>query len=400
MAYAHSDDDDTYAGMHPSRQQRYQMLSSSTVASEDNASDSDEERDLFRLRFKLSVADRKNSDLEVEVQRLQSEIDTVKALNQNLEQEKATHTTTTSEAEALRAQMEVLEAALEHKDVELADITGAAQGISHSCARPQNSYDRLIVKLAAVRGDVHVAEQELDEATSQSSDNTASQGRIADLQRKLAVEEDKVARLTKANKLLTEQRSASEADAEFFRARLSNLEAEVQESRVSNSRTQRDPKRLLSGCSQAQVGVNIQTPRHATSQDRPEIEIEVPENEIEILKDKLNELRWNALDNVIDLDMANRAFRAFDCDHINTRNLPDGRNSSRLPNAGWVASSIFKDWKEDEQFVKVYSKRRQNVINHHKAHGRIQEGKGAKFWLLRDEFNYVDEKRGLDVVYK
>jgi hypothetical protein len=40
------------------------------------------------------------------------------------------------------------------------------------------------------------------------------------------------------------------------------------------------------------------------------------------------------------------------------------------------------------------------VINHHKAHGRIQEGKGAKFWLLRDEFNYVDEKRGLDVVYK
>ena len=105
MAYAHSDDDDTYAGMHPSRQQRYQMLSSSTVASEDNASDSDEERDLFRLRFKLSVADRKNSDLEVEVQRLQSEIDTVKALNQNLEQEKATHTTTTSEAEALRAKM-------------------------------------------------------------------------------------------------------------------------------------------------------------------------------------------------------------------------------------------------------------------------------------------------------
>ena len=245
MAYAHSDDDDTYAGMHPSRQQRYQMLSSSTVASEDNASDSDEERDLFRLRFKLSVADRKNSDLEVEVQRLQSEIDTVKALNQNLEQEKATHTTKTSEAEALRAKMEVLEAALEHKDVELADITGAAQGISHSCARPQNSYDRLIVKLAAVRGDVHVAEQELDEATSQSSDNTASQGRIADLQRKLAVEEDKVARLTKANKLLTEQRSASEADAEFFRARLSNLEAEVQESRVSNSRTQRDPKRYV-----------------------------------------------------------------------------------------------------------------------------------------------------------
>jgi hypothetical protein len=148
------------------------------------------------------------------------------------------------------------------------------------------------------------------------------------------------------------------------------------------------------------VGVNIQTPRPATSQDRPEIEIEVPENEIDILKDKLNELRWNALDNVIDLDMANRAFRTFDCDHINTRNLPDGRNSSRLPNAGWVASSIFKDWKEDEQFVKVYSKRRQNVINHHKAHGRIQEGKGAKFWLLRDEFNYVDEKRGLDVVYK
>ena len=141
--------------------------------------------------------------------------------------------------------MEVLEAALEHKDVELADITGAAQGISHSCARPQNSYDRLIVKLAAVRGDVHVAEQELDEATSQSSDNTASQGRIADLQRKLAVEEDKVARLTKANKLLPEQRSASEADAEFFRARLSNLEAEVQESRVSNSRTQRDPKRYV-----------------------------------------------------------------------------------------------------------------------------------------------------------
>lgn len=148
------------------------------------------------------------------------------------------------------------------------------------------------------------------------------------------------------------------------------------------------------------MGVNIQTPRLATSQDRPEIEIEVPENEIETLKDKLNELRWNALDNVIDLDMANRAFRAFDCDHINTRNLPDGRNSSRLSYAGWVASSIFKDWKEDEQFVKVYSKRRQNVINHHKAHGRIQEGKGAKFWLLRDEFNYVDEKRGLDVVYK
>lgn len=148
-----------------------------------------------------------------------------------------------------------------------------------------------------------------------------------------------------------------------------------------------------------QVDRNIQATGHAPPSDRRVDEEPDAENEVNVLKDKLADLRWNALDYVIDLDLSNRNFRAFDCEHGNFRDVPDGRNSSYRPTAFRVAQDIFQDWQDDEQFMRGYTNRRQKLIRHHKAHGRIQEGNGVRFWLLRDEFNGLDAQRGVDVTY-
>jgi hypothetical protein len=144
---------------------------------------------------------------------------------------------------------------------------------------------------------------------------------------------------------------------------------------------------------------NAHAAGHPRSSDRLESEILEPDNEVELLKDKLADLRWNALDYVINLDLANRNFRGFDCEHGNVRDVPDGRNSSHGPTASKVAEKMFRNWQDDEQFMRGYVNRRQKLIKHHKAHWRVQEGNGVRFWLLREEFNELDARRGLDVTY-
>ena len=148
-----------------------------------------------------------------------------------------------------------------------------------------------------------------------------------------------------------------------------------------------------------QADRSIQAAGHPPSSDRSVDEDPEAENEVDIIKDKLADLRWNALDYIMDLDLANRNFRAFDCEHDNVRNVRDGRNSSYGPTAFRVAQDIFRDWQDDEQFMRGYKNRRQKLVRHHKAHGRIQEGNGVRFWLLRDEFNNLDGQRGVNVTY-
>jgi len=181
MASAAFENDDS--GGHPARQQQPTALSNSSVTSVNNGSDSDDEKDLFKLSLQLLVADRKNSDLERELQRSQHAVAMVRASNRNLQQTNALNVAAASEAEALRAKVEALETSAAEKDLELEatrhDVTVAVQDAENTHARLRSSQDHN----SRLERKVRSLESELSEANIRSN---KAQAEVDDLRTQLA----------------------------------------------------------------------------------------------------------------------------------------------------------------------------------------------------------------------
>ncbi|KAI4954414.1 hypothetical protein J4E91_002127 [Alternaria rosae] len=377
------------AVMYSARQQQQPISPNNTVTSESDGSVSDEERGLFKLELELAIADRNNSDMKREIQRLKSEVDASETRERDLEQTNALNVITASKAESLRAQVQALGYTIKQKDTELI-IARRATTIAVQDAR--NTREQSEASILSLQSRVISLEGELSNANTRSNETAISQVVFDDLQ-------TQIDQLSTQNHQYAREADISTTDAQRLLSKIDSQKRELEDlqEKVVNAEAARD--RLITAEAQMQADRNIQATGHPPSSDRRVDEESEAENEFNILKDKLADLRWNALDYVIDLDLSNRNFRAFDCEHGNVRDVPDGRNSSYGPTAIRVAQDIFRDWQDDEQFMRGYTNRRQKLIRHHKAHGRIQEGNGVRFWLLRDEFNGLDAQRGVDVTY-
>ncbi|KAI4628877.1 hypothetical protein J4E83_003430 [Alternaria metachromatica] len=387
MASSAFDNDDD--GSHLGRQQQPTPLPNSAVASENNGSDSDDERDLFRLSLELTIADRNNSDLKREIQRLQSEVDASKTRERDLERTNELHIITVSEAKSLRARVQVLGSTIEQKDTELIIARRAATTAEQDAAKTRT---QLQANVRRLQSRVDSLERELSNANTRSNEMAINQAAFDDLQ-------TRVDQLSAQNRQYVLEANINTTDVQRLMSKIDGQKRELEDLQEKLVDAETASDRLRAAEVQMQTDRNIQAAGHPPSSDGRVDEDPEAENEVDIIKDKLAELRWNALDYVMDLDLANRNFRAFDCEHDNVRNVPDGRNSSYGPTAVRVAQDIFRDWQDDEQFMRGYTHRRQKLIKHHKAHGRIQEGNGVRFWLLRDEFNNLDGQRGVNVTY-
>ena len=177
MASSAFDNDDD--GSHLGRQQQPTPLPNSAVASENNGSDSDDERDLFRLSLELTIADRNNSDLKREIQRLQSEVDASKTRERDLERTNELNIITVSEAKSLRARVQVLGSTIEQKDTELIIARRATTIAEQDAANTRAQFQANVRRL---QGRVDSLEGELSNANTRSNEMAISQAAFDDLQ--------------------------------------------------------------------------------------------------------------------------------------------------------------------------------------------------------------------------
>lgn len=78
-------------------------------------------------------------------------------------------------------------------------------------------------------------------------------------------------------------------------------------------------------------------------------------------------------------------YRVFTCRHETLKNIPDDLNSTREKTAGVVANEFFRDYAYDSDFMREYNDARATILNHHRAHERIKQGRGE----------YADNLKGL-----
>ncbi|KAG9190936.1 hypothetical protein G6011_09024 [Alternaria panax] len=389
MAYAELDSDASSAEMPFVMQQLEQRFNKSAVHDS-----------------KASADESTQSYLALDIHHLESEIDAVKAWTKSLEWENRTKTTTLAEAESFREKIQNLTGAVEEKNSKLAELKRnaieMAQETVHMRAQlqgHQHANEQLTTDVAAL-------EKSLSEKNHQFSYPIISQASISGLQNNLTTQKSLAAALATENHRLNQAQASnaealkrSDEETKLLKAKLNKVEADLEESRASNARALTS-ERVSTGYLQVTGTTNILVDSPLSPPDGLGEQRTEPEKEIEVLKDKLTELKWNALDYVIDLDFANKGFRVFNCKHYRNRDIPDGQNSSRQPTAGRIATKIFNEWREDEQFIQIYTSRRQKLLSHHRAHERVKEGQRIYPWFLKTELIALDVARGVESNYK
>jgi hypothetical protein len=117
------------------------------------------------------------------------------------------------------------------------------------------------------------------------------------------------------------------------------------------------------------------------------------------LNEKIRDLKRDLAFYITDLDLAHAGLRVFTCCHDTFNTIPDGKNSTREKGCGIIANDGFLDFANDPEFMKEYNDARAVVLNHHRAHERINQGRGDWSGHLKDELYRVDHKRGVLPTY-
>ncbi|KAF1958315.1 hypothetical protein CC80DRAFT_546556 [Byssothecium circinans] len=100
-------------------------------------------------------------------------------------------------------------------------------------------------------------------------------------------------------------------------------------------------------------------------------------------------------------DLADEAFRVFDCKHPGGYGtIQVGGLNSTQKKATWkIMDELFFLLQGNVSFMKAYESNRQSIIRHHKAHERISQGRGDHSGKVRARFATDDERRGINIAY-
>ena len=117
------------------------------------------------------------------------------------------------------------------------------------------------------------------------------------------------------------------------------------------------------------------------------------------LEQNVSNLKFNIGIYITLLDLAESGFRVFTCRHKKFADIPDANHCTREQTAGLVGHEVFRDWKNDEEFMAEYNAARVFVLEHHRAHERVGQGRANAAWELKREMARVDEVRRVVVTY-
>ncbi|KAH7070658.1 hypothetical protein BKA63DRAFT_420428 [Paraphoma chrysanthemicola] len=115
---------------------------------------------------------------------------------------------------------------------------------------------------------------------------------------------------------------------------------------------------------------------------------------------KINALRSNMAYNITQFDLAWDGWRLFNCQHAKLQDIPDVNHSTReRPLWTDVIMGLLEDWMGDDKFIKEYNNERRYVLQHHRAHERVPQGKAVASFRIKNEFVKADQKRGIPIKY-
>ncbi|KAJ4361974.1 hypothetical protein N0V83_010915 [Neocucurbitaria cava] len=338
------------------------VSSSGTATDVGSADDSVDDKDDLKSKMMLLWAERKNTDLE-----------------QNLRESK-------NEKEALKAQVVELQAELhavravsieEHGQM-VAAIE--AKRLSQETAEEAKQHaDRLRTKMRTMQGkneglvkEVKILQLKLEEAILRTEDTSGTAELIAQLEKTHAAYKDKIALLTEKNTQLinkndeltakhfaaSETIKKNESDVNFYRAKCENKEHDIDrlKSNIANMRKEKQER----------------------------------ESSIKITK-------ANVAYYITCLDMADAGYRHFTCAHDNLGNVPDGRNTTQQAKAFTVATMLFKEWQHDKYFIEQYIQTRVYQVEHHRAHEKVNQGRGDFSENIYNTFLAVDKTRNATI---
>jgi hypothetical protein len=123
-------------------------------------------------------------------------------------------------------------------------------------------------------------------------------------------------------------------------------------------------------------------------------------SDIVALNSRLHSIRSNLAYNITMFDVAWDGWRLFNCNHASFRNIPDGQNSSyKSLSSSDIIIRLLEEWVNDSKFVKEYNDVRRTILQHHRAHEQVPQGKGVASYSIKNEFVKADQRRGIPIRY-
>ncbi|CAO2653255.1 Nn.00g026660.m01.CDS01 [Neocucurbitaria sp. VM-36] len=335
--------------MHPSRDEREPSLTSSETVTDGDTSDYgvDDKEDL-KTELKLWLAERENDDLKRKLREAQRK------------------------ANYVRTEMQAM----------------------------KDTNELLTAELGTLR-------LEIDEANFHAMDTNNLRALVAELQATHAAHENKVEQLTNKNDQLATQHLAAreainqnEADLSFYRAECEDQGHDLimLQEKLAAAETDRDWHRSEhTKILEVRNDLNAARAHDSRKVDRLKDDITKLRNGKQELEKSINSLKLDIAFYITQMDLV--GCRVFTCKHNDLSSVPDGQNSTR-ENAVWhIASEFFRDWENDNEFIEEYNGVRGYFLDHHRAHERVNQGRGDFSGQLHHRFLDLDGRRGVRVTY-
>ncbi len=199
-----------------------------------------DDNELHNIRKNLCDVERENAGLSLDVQRLESELDTIKAWTQTLERKNRIKTIVLSEAEAVRAQLQALQTTIEKKDAELATLNANATKAAQEALRTRARIQTLKTTNSELTMKNATLERSLSDANDRLNSANISQSSFNELHSMLTVQKNVSAELAIENDRLEEAQASNaqilksrEEEIAFYEAKLSNVECDLEEALAS-----------------------------------------------------------------------------------------------------------------------------------------------------------------------
>jgi chromosome segregation ATPase len=344
-----------------------------------------DEKDLFEVQFKLLLAEKTNTDLELQLRDANSRNGRLEDRVRELESDSASRAGT--EPGTLRTVME-------EKENGLRAAKQGAMAVQQGATRARDEIAILQNKLTQAVEQVNQLTAKLLESEQTAEKNAED----ADLH-KVKLDNVKYER-----EELKEKVASLIADRDrYVWAVLSYPEGLRFELRYSEPfkimrEALQDPPRhvFLHPLQHANISTRHRQPQSGALQS----EIDRLKGEKETFQELMRDTAKYIANLVTELDLAKQGTRVFNCQHEDLRHIADDQNSTRSRTAATIAFDMYKEWSEKEDFMKAYNASRQELLRHHRAHERANNGRGVASWFLKKMFTGLDEKRGVHIAYK
>lgn len=174
--------------MHDGVEKQLPSLTHSETASEGRGDDSDDEKDNFKIKFRLLLAERDNHDLELKITGVEIANRALRARVQELEAHNISNASTVSTQQQLRHELDACKSELETTRVE-----------AREAGRLRQQKQALDTKSKELEGEIAKLTERLGDVRSRSEDVHQSQVLVNDLQETITEQRKQINELSDKN---------------------------------------------------------------------------------------------------------------------------------------------------------------------------------------------------------